>query len=285
MTEGCVYILNDNPVYQAMYSVSIRLLRRHNPRLPVHLIYVKDNNVDSWSDSGSIFSVIDKSMIERHMVWGDENIMRLSSAMGVSVDLVSNLPYKSQNFVSMQRCLFERCGLENALLLDTDTFIFKSIDGIFTTSPDLDMIACPMVGIVPETQNSQVTQQKMMFAYWCGDKVAKKSILPMNSGVVLFRKSLFKKYGSTVIDYCNRLNFKKHPMSSMMFVLRPDGRNREEVAFNLFVLENNIKSGYFDQNDVGIFNFDRNVSIFHTGSSAYAHWFTQFAKSGVLVNN
>ena len=284
MTEGCVYILNDNPVYQAMYSVSIRLLRRHSPSLPVHLIYVKDGNADSWAESSKIFSVLDKSLVERHMVWGDDNILRLSSAMGVSVDMVSSLPYKSQNFVSMQRCLFSRCNLDTALLVDTDTFIFKPIDGLFTTKPDLDMVACPMVGVVPDTQNTQVTEQKMMFAYWSDGKVAKRSILPMNSGVVLFRSSLLREYGKTVVDYCNGLNFRKHPMSSMMFVLRPDGRNREEIAFNLFALERNIKAGYFDR-DVGVFNFDVNMSIFHTGSSSYAHWFTRFANSGALVRN
>lgn len=285
MTDCCVYILNENPIYQAMYSVSVRLLRRYNPNLHIHLIYVKDGNSDSWAESGKLISEIDKSIVEKYMAWGEDNILRLSSVLGVSVDMVSKLPYKSQNFVSMQRCLFERCGFENALLLDTDTFVFKPINEIFSIKPDLDMIACPMVGIVPDVQNNQVAQQRMMFAYWCDGKVAKKSILPMNSGVVLFRKSLLREYGLTVIDYCNKLNFKKHPMSSMMFVLRSDGRNREEVAFNLFVLERNINAGYFDQSDVGVFNFDGKMSIFHTGSSAYAHWFTQFANNGVLVRN
>lgn len=285
MTEGCVYILNDNPVYQAMYSVSIRLLRRYNPRLPIHLIYVRDGNADSWSQSNKIFSELDKTMVERYMVWGEDATLRLSSAMGVTIDVVANLPYKSQNFISMQRCLFERCNIENALLMDTDTFIFKPIDGVFSIRPDLEMIACPMVGVVPETQNTQVIQQKMMFSYFSDGRIVKRSILPMNSGVVLFRKGLLKQYGSTVVDYCNRLNFKKHPMSSMMFVLRSDGRNREEVAFNLFVLERNIKAGYFDQNEIGVFNFERTMSIFHTGSSAYAHWFGQFAKNNILVNN
>ena len=282
---SCLYILNDNPLYHAMFSVSVRLLRSINPEIPIQLIYVKDSNVDSWSETNEIFKSLDSNFVQKYMAWNFENIEGLVKLCNIDIRVVEKLPYRSQNFVSMQRCLFEGIDTENVLLLDVDTFIFKPIDYVFTKYKDSDIYACPMVAFLKDKDSSRVDKTEIMFSYLIENKLHKKVISPMNSGVVLFRKGLIKKYGSCVLKYCNELMYKKHPMSDMMFAVRSDGRSREEFSFNLFALENNISTDFFDETDIAISEFNPNLSIFHTGSNTYSYYFSKLAEINLLIPN
>jgi len=285
MNNSCLYIINDNPLYHAMFSVSVRLLRTRSPQIPIEVIYVKDQNSDSWAESNEIYKSLDQNFVQKYMAWNFENINALSNLCNFKLHVYDKIPYRSQNFVSMQRCLFENIETENVLLLDVDTFIFRPIDHVFEKYMETDIYACPMVAILNDSKTSRVDKTEIMFSYLRENKLHKKVILPMNSGVVLFRKNLIKKYGSHVLQYCNELMYKKHPMSDMMFAIRPDGRSREEIAFNLFLLENNISHKFFDPTDIAISKFDQNLSIFHTGSNTYSYYFGQFARNNLLVPN
>ncbi len=281
----CLYILNDNPLYHAMYSVSVRLLRSRNPNIKIKLIYVKDNNADSWSESNEIYKSLNPQYIQKYMAWNFDNIQNLSNLCNVEMKVFEKLPYRSQNFVSLQRCLFEEIEDDNVLLLDVDTFIFKPVDFIFTKYYQHEIYATPLVAILKDDNGSRLEKHEMMFSYVIENKLYKSNLMPMNSGVVLFRNGLLKKYGSNVLKYCNELMYRKHPMSDMMFSIRPDGRSREELSFNLFVLENKISNAFFDPNDVATVDFNQNLSIFHTGSTTYSHYFEIMAKNSYLVQN
>ena len=285
MSKSCLYIVNDNPLYQAMFSVSVRLLRARNPHIPIQLIYVRDENADSWAETNEIYKSLDQNFVQKYMAWNFENIQGLARLCNIDLHIIDKLPYKSQNFVSLQRCLFEKIDTENVLLLDVDTFIFKSIDHVFSNYKEKEIYACPMVSILNDNETSRIDQTNIMFSYLIDNKLYKKVILPMNSGVVLFRNGLLKKYGSNVLRYCNELMYKKHPMADMMFAIRPDGRSREEVGFNLFVLENNLSHDFFDSKDIAISKFDNNLSIFHTGSNTYSYYFSQLASNNLLIPN
>jgi len=283
--KSCVYILNENPIYHAMFSVSIRTFRKHNPNLRLRLVYVNDNNQDSWSATNNLFKDIDPYYTSRFMYFMKEDIFRLVKELNVELTYVEELPYKSQNFVSIQRCLFKDMDFNDVILLDVDTFCFKPIDNIFEKYQDFDFVATPLVGINFGSPEPNIVKHKMRFTYFENDIIIKENLLPYNSGVVYWKGNLLQKYGSVVLDYCNRLLYKKHPMSDMMFSLRPDARNREEVACNLFVLENGIKSKFFDEKDVSTFDYHDDLSILHATSNGFPFIFSKLAYEQKLIPN
>ena len=100
----CVYILNESPLYHAMYSVSVRMLRLHNPDMKIILYYVLDSNSDSWSESNSLYGQIDSDNAKRYMLLNRLEIEELSAKMGVEVR-VRMLMHRSQNYAPIQRSL------------------------------------------------------------------------------------------------------------------------------------------------------------------------------------
>jgi len=277
----CVYVLNENPIYNAMFSVSIRTFRKHNPKIPITLFYVNDSNKDSWEQTNKLFKEISPEYTKRFMLFRQEDIFSLVKNLDINLIEINDLPYKSQNYVSIQRCIFENYDFDDAILLDVDTFCFRSIDFIFEKYSNYDFVACPLVGI----NNGTISKQKMRFIYFDGDNLEKQTLMQFNSGVDFWKGNLLKEYGKQVLQYCNNLLYKKHPMSDMMYALREDGRNREEVACNLFVLENKIKNSFFDTEDVSVFEYSQDLAILHSTSSAFPYLFSKLAFEGKLVEN
>lgn len=278
----CVYILNESPIYHAMYSVSVRMLRLHNPDVKIILYYVLDSNSDSWSESSGLYGQIDSENAKKYMLLTRLEIEELSAKMGVEVR-VRTLTYRSQNYAPIQRSLLYDLEFTDVLLLDVDTFFFGDISRVFSLFPDKDFIACPMAAL-NRAENS-IENQNMMFVYRRQDSVVKEVVKPFNSGVVLWRRSLLSEYARSVLGYCNELLHKKHPMSDMMYALREDGRSREEIACNLFVLENGLSSSIFDPSDVAIAEYSENLCILHSSSSGFPYFFAKFAHEGKLVPN
>lgn len=280
--RACVYILNENQLYHGMFSVSLRTLRRSNPDVPVVLVYVRDGNADSWNKGAeSMRSALDQSLVSRYMVGGERSIMDLCSRHSVRVELVDRLPYATQNFVSIQRCMLARLDIAEALLLDVDTFVFGQLAKIFEDVPGCDVAASPMVGV----SDGGVVSQDVMFSYMRGGRLVKSMVRPANSGVVLFRSGTLMEYGSVVKPYCDLLLGKKHPMSHMMYSMRPDGRSREEFAFNVFLLERLKKVRLFSKSDVCTYDYEQGCLVFHSSSSVYPSHFAAFCRQGFLVPN
>ena len=121
----CVYVLNENPIYNAMFSVSIRTFRKHNPKIPITLFYVNDSNKDSWEQTNKLFKEISPEYTKRFMLFRQEDIFSLVKNLNINLIEINDLPYKSQNYVSIQRCIFEKYDFDDAILLDVDTFCFR----------------------------------------------------------------------------------------------------------------------------------------------------------------
>lgn len=283
--KSCIYILNENPIYNAMFSVSVRTLRKYNQNLKIRLVYVNDENKDSWSATNNLFKEIDPYYTSKYMHFFKQDIFKLVKDLDIELNMVDSLPYKTQNFVSIQRCLFKDMEFNDAILLDVDTFCFKSIDYLFDKYKEYDFVASPLVGINFGDTNPSIIKHKMRFTYFENDMIIKETLLPFNSGIVFWKGNLLQQYGNVVLDYCNKLLYKKHPMADMMFAVRPDARNREEIACNLFVLENNIKRRFFDDDDVSVYDYNNNLSLLHTTSNGFPYLFSKMAYEGKLIPN
>lgn len=278
----CVYILNESPIYHAMYSVSVRMLRLHNPDLKIILYYILDSNSDSWSESNSLYAQIDSESAKRHMLLTRSDIEDVSARMKVEVR-IRRLTYRSQNYPPLQRALLYDLEFTDVLLLDVDTFCFGDVLRVFSYLPHKDFLACPMAAL--NKAENAIEKHRMMFSYRFRGSVVKEVVSPFNSGVVLWRRSLLSEYSRSVISRCNELLQKKHPMSDMMYSLREDGRSREEIACNLFVLENGIPSSHFDSRDVAIGEYNENLCLFHSSSAGFPYFFAKFAQEGKLLPN
>lgn len=281
--QSCIYILNENPLYHAMYSVSIRSLRKHNPDIPVTLLYVYDSNQDSWSPSNGLFKDIPPYFTQNFMYFKQEEVLKISKDLNVDIVPIHGLPYKSQNYVSIQRCLFSDMDFEDVLLLDVDTFFLRPIQFLFDKYKNFDFVACPFVAY--DAEKNVMVKQSMRFIYNKNNTIEKQFLLPYNSGVVLWKGNLLQQYGKKVLNYCNDILYKKHPMADMIYSLRDDVRNREEMACNLFILEHDVNHGFFDPDDVAIVEHRESAALIHSTSVYFPPLFTTLAMNNKLVIN
>ena len=83
----CVYVLNENPIYNAMFSVSIRTFRKHNPKIPITLFYVNDLNKDSWEQTNKLFKEISPEYTKRFMLFRQEDIFSLVKNLDINLDI------------------------------------------------------------------------------------------------------------------------------------------------------------------------------------------------------
>ena len=150
---------------------------------------------------------------------------------------------------------------------------------------DYDFVACPLVAVNASQKEVSLIKHKVRFSYFENNMIIKETLLPYNSGVVFWKGNFLKSYGKQVLKYCNDLLYKKHPMSDMMYTLREDARNREEIACNLFIFESGLKHTYFDCQDVDIYNFKENPAILHSSSTGFPYIMQQLAYDKKLVPN
>lgn len=275
----CVYLLNENPVFYSMFSVSIRMLRKYNQKIPVQLLYIQDEDKDSWGETRKIIEHVGPSYLH-YLTYDKNDLFDLCSDLNVDIEICPKLE-TPQNYTPIHRHYLQKCSDEACLLLDSDTFIFNNVELLFDQYKNADFIAHPMMSISKKTGDMSPIQLVMTYAK--NQKIKKISMYPFNSGVVLWNNGWMKRYGEVVVQMCDKLKHKKHLMSEMMYTLREDGRNREELACSLFVLENDLKLEYFRPKHVETFKFSSNPVVFHTTSSAWASYFNFFAKEKCLV--
>lgn len=271
-----IYLLNENPIFYGMFSISVRLLKKYNPNIEIKLFYIQDKGQDSWKETRRIQSLIDPEEAKKYLITNKEQLVDLCKKLNIEIEYCENLGL-NQNYTPLHRHYLKNISSENCLLLDVDTFILKEID--FSDYKDFDFVAHPMMSFSVD----KVEMTKWIFNYF-NNGLKKVFMSPFNSGVVFWNNGWIKKYGEQVLEYCNKLKYKKHPMSSTMYTLREDGRNREEVACTLFVLENDLKWTYFNFQHVQTFNLKGETSIFHTTSIAWPHYFNFFAKQGSFTS-
>jgi hypothetical protein len=288
MSKSCVYFLNQNPIYRGIFSVSIRLLRKYNPDLPVTLFYVEDSGLDSYLPSSQLVKYISAENAKKYLKTEEHELFDLCKELNVDLRRVP-IPVKNLNgFNSTHRIYLKEIQDTSVLLLDVDTFIFDNLDFLFDTK--LDFVADNMQSYYPSTDGQKAYTEKTFWVFnYEKDKnpenPVKVRMSPFNSGVVVFNNGTASDYGRQVLNYCNRLLLKKHPLSEVMYAHRDDARNREECACTLFVLENNLTWDYFDKKDVQTYNLEFPVKIFHTTNSAWPYFFDAFVKQNFLEWN
>lgn len=283
MSKTCVYIINQNPIYRGMFSLSVKMLRRHNPNIPVKLLYVEDAGHDTYVPSLQLSQYIGAEYGNKYLKLEETDIFDLCKELNVDV---SKLPPPIQllnGFNSTHRIHLSQIKEESVLLLDADTFIFEDVESLFRT--DKDFLADRMQMYMPKDDKMDVEAQTWVFNYEKdknSDDPVKIRMNPFNSGVVLFNNGTAAEYGRQILRYCNRLLLKKHPMAELMYSMREDGRNREECACTLFILENNLTWDYWDSKEVQTYKLSLPTKVFHTSGPTWPYYFDELAKKDLL---
>jgi len=289
MSKSCVYLLNQNPIYRGMFSVSVRLLRKYNPNLPITLFYVEDGGADNYVSSTNLAQYISADNAKKYLKIEEPEIFDLCKELNVNLRRVPAPIKQLTGYNSTHRIYLKEIQDETVLLLDVDTFIFDNLDSLLDHNK-VDFVADYMQSYSAAESKQAYTEQTFWVFNYEKDKnpanPVKVRMSPFNSGVVVFNNGTAAKYGEQILGYCNRLLLKKHPMAEIMYAHREDALNREECACTLFVLENNLMCNYFDKSDVQTYKLKSSpVKIFHTTSPAWPFFFDSFIKQNLLVPN
>ena len=237
-----VYVLNEEPFYMTMACFSLKTLRQYNPTLPVTIYFVEDNRRDSRTTNDP------QALLRAIKMVTKEELFSLCKSLNVNLQIYKDLDLKEETgYFSMQRIVFRDCLHPTVLLLDADTFIFGDVTPLFEIYKDVDFAS---------TTN---TYGDHYFTEWNG-----KSVRSFNSGVVIFNNQNLKKYADVVYDYCLSLKKKIHPLSQWLWSVSQEATGREELAFTLFALDNNLKYAYFDPSHVQKENWKSPTKIYHT---------------------
>lgn len=237
-----VYVLNEEPFYMTMACFSLKTLRQYNPILPITIYFVEDNRRDSRTTNDP------QALLRAIKMVTKEEFFSLCKSLNVNLQIYKDLDLKEETgYFSMQRIVFRDCLHPTVLLLDADTFIFGDVTSLFEIYKDVDFAS---------TTN---TYGDHYFTEWNG-----KSVRSFNSGVVIFNNQNLKKYADVVYDYCLSLKKKTHPLSEWLWSVSPMATGREELAFTLFALDNNLKYAYFDPSHVQKENWKSPTKIYHT---------------------
>jgi hypothetical protein len=232
-----LYILNENAYYLRMALTSLSSLRKYNPELKTTIIFVEDNCRDSRDISISGIRPLKKELFFNYC---QEN--------NIKIDIYKNVDLKEENgYYSAQRVLFANYKNETILLLDADTIIYDNISYLFEKYKHKDIVA---------TTNTFGDHFNLIWD--------NKEIKPLNSGVVIFNKGLLSAYGERILEYTTSLKNKTHPLSEWLYSVSPEANGREELAFNLFILENDLNYEYFEKSDVQKEVLIDQAKIFHT---------------------
>jgi len=243
-----LYILNENPYYLKMALTSLSSLRRYNPELKTTVIFVEDNCRDNRDISISGIRPEKK-----------ENFFAFCKENKIEVDIYQNVDLKEENgYYSAQRMLFKNYKSEKILLLDADTIIFEEISSLFDKYKNKDIVA---------TTNT--------FGDYYNLNWNEKEIKPLNSGVVIFNNGLLSIYGEKLLEYTIALKNKSHPLSEWLYSVSPEANGREELAFSLFVLDNNLNYEYFEKSEVQKEFLISNTKIFHTLTPNWANFISK----------
>lgn len=288
MSKSCVYFLNQNPIYRGIFSVSIRLLRKYNPDLPVTLFYIEDGGADNYLPSLQLVQYISADNAKKYLKIEEQEIFDLCKELNVDLRRVAPPLRELNGFNSTHRIYLRDVKDESVLLLDSDTFVYGNLDSFFEKK--VDFVADYMQSYYPAVEGQQARTEKTFWVFNYErnknpDDPVKIRMAPFNSGVVIFNNGTATQYGQQILNYCNRLLLKKHPMSEVMYSHREDARNREECACTLFVLENNLSWEYFDKPEVQTCKLEFPVKVFHTTNSAWPYFFDALAKQNLLVEN
>ena len=250
----CVYVVNEEPAYIGMISISLKTLRAYNPNLKVIVYFVKDSKKDSRKISlNSIVSCFKSYDIPLNF----DTFSSLCEKLNIELRIRnSNL---NQQYYSLHRLFFKEIKEEKVLLIDSDTFIFENIEHFSESYKDFDFVATP---------NEYGLHHSIP-----GFPEKFKSF---NSGVVFCQSGIFQKWICSIEKYCSDLYDGKHKLSKWLWSVSPNCEGREELSASLFVNDNNVKYGYFAEKHVQMGNFSSKTAILHTLTPNYLSFLNKF---------
>ena len=255
--KKAVYIVNDFWLYRFMARCSLVTLRRHNPDLRVEVYHVRDGGANN-RDLGGLHTRVAK--IPR---MGADEFHSVCSGLGVCMIEVTDLDMGDESgYTPAQRSCLQGVGGGRVMLLDADTFVFGSLEPMFSLLDDYDFVA---------DRNSFGERKTMDYRG--------QSISPFNSGVVMWGDGWLARYASEVQRYCCELKDGRHPMSRWLYENTSVGskhpQGREELACSLFVLDNDLRFAYATKSQVQTERYYGGCLVHHTLVQNWADAYAQ----------
>ena len=248
----CLYIVNEEPAYISMLSFSLRMLRQHNPNVPIVVYYVQDGRRDT-----RYMPLVEIARALNKLPNDFESLSRFCEELNVEIRV--RVPKQEQKYSPLHRLILQEVEDKTVLLLDSDTFIFGNIENLPQIYSEYDFVATP--------NTFGLTNKVPAFD---------PKFKTFNSGVVLCQNGLFRRWMNTIGNYCDGLYYGGHPLSKWLWETSTGECDaREEFSASLFVLENNVKYAYFEDKHVQMGSYDGNALILHTLTPG---WRTLFQK-------
>lgn len=246
----CVYLVNEESAYIGMLSNSLKMFRQHNPNVDVVVYYIKDGCRDTRG-----IELNKMRFATRHLPNDYESFINLCKDLNVEVRV--RLP-PEESYFSLHRLLLQEINEEIVLLLDGDTFFYGNIEKFPDLYSGYDFVATPnswgLMNRVPGWDNKFKT---------------------FNSGVVLCQHGTFNKWMSELGEYCRRLKDGDHPLSEWLWSVSPECIGREEFSASLFVMDNNLKYRYFEDQHVQMGKHVGDTLILHTLTPNWLQFFNK----------
>ena len=256
--KTCVYLVNDNHFYKRMVANSIEMLRRYS-NIPIKLFFIEDEGKQSLQRSNMIQTEVPQFLkfCNKHQV---EVIKR---------------PPLGQLFHE-NRSYLQECQEDEILFMDGDTFVFGNIEELFEKYKEYDFVA----------RESRWMEQEG----WDSEKLVGKKIRPFNSGVMYWKKNWLQEWSKNLPKTLAGLLNGEY--NACQFLEPNRYGNREEVSVTLFVAENDLKYGYFTEDECYVIeNYDclRKLGkslIFHSYSDQWAQTYRTLNKKSkkLLIN-
>ena len=261
-----LYILNESSFYMQMAWFSICTVRKFNPNIPIEILYICDKGRDNRHIGG----------LERYNFgikkFNRQTFVNDCKVFNVNFNFVYDLDMREESgYHPLQRVAFSQVEDDQILLLDADTFIFEDVRPFFDSLKYHDMVV-----------------DLNAWGHWGGEfQNNGRMISPFNSGVVLFNNGILQEYGRQVYDLSMKVKGDDHPVGKWLSEYQNfEGTfgklGREEIAFTLFVYDNNIKFRLSKFREIQTNSIMCKTKIHHTQTQNYIKYWRKYFKSGVF---
>ena len=248
----CLYLVNEEPSYIGMLSLSLKQLRQYNPNVSVVVYYVQDGRRDTRQIGTQKIR-----QATQHLPGDYHSFVELCKELDVEIRV--RKPPQKESYFSLHRILLQEVEDQTVLLLDGDTFFYGNIEQFPEIYSGFDFVATPnnwgMVNPVPGLD---------------------PNFKSFNSGVVLCQNGTLKRWADTIGDYCDRLKNREHPLSEWLWSVSENCAGREELAASLFILDHGLKYTYFEDQHVQMGQHIGETLILHTLTPNWLEFYNKY---------
>jgi hypothetical protein len=240
----CLYLVNEHPFYMRMTANSIFMLRQHNKTIPIRLYYVEDGAKET---AAGAFPT----------VYSSDNLFEL--CRGFNVEVVRR-PLRvfsgEEGYFYIQKCQWGDVPEQEALCIDSDTFIFDDVAKLFDKYKN-DMSA---------------SANQWVYSYGFTNELP---FTPFNSGVVLWRNGWLQKWCAALPELSRgiREGTINPALTKWLYKFHPECGPREEFTIALLLGQDPFTTSYLDSKDVLIPGND--IDLLKMKDSIIAHTYSQ----------